>query len=102
MPRHSVVVLPWLKGPMQRFVLPNWLAITIGSRIFCWRALDAAELEHELTHVKQWKRYGPSFAIRYLLASRSASKAGGDRYRDNQFEREAVAAEEGARKRKSG
>lgn len=87
---------------MQRFVLPNWTAITIGSRIFAWRGLDKVELAHELAHVKQWKRYGPSFIVRYFLESRRASKSGGDRYFDNAFEKEATEAGEAARKREDG
>ena len=87
---------------MQKFVLPNWTAITIGSRIFSWRALDEVELAHELTHVKQWKRYGLGFIPRYYMASRAASKSGGDRYADNVFEKEAAEAGEKARKREGG
>ncbi len=100
-PGHRVVVVPWLKRPMQRFVLPNWTAITIGSRIFSWRNLDKIELAHELAHVKQWKRYGWGFIVRYFLASSRASRSGGDRYRDNAFEKEATAAGVEARKRES-
>jgi len=100
-PKHSVVVVPWLKRPMQRFVLKNWTAITIGSRIISWRALDTVELAHELAHVEQWKHYGLSFIARYFLESRRAATGGGDRYRDNKFEREAAEAGEKARKRES-
>jgi hypothetical protein len=89
-----VIVLPWLKRPMQRFVLPNWTAITIGSRIFAWRALDEFELAHELAHVDQWRRHGFGFIRRYFAASSAARKAGGDRYSDNAFEREAREAED--------
>jgi hypothetical protein len=96
---HSVIVMPWLKWPMQRFVLPNWTAITIGSRIFAWRKLDKIELAHELKHVEQWRRHGPAFVAMYLLASRAAAKAGGDRYADNRFEKEAVEAGEAERRR---
>lgn len=101
-PKHSVHVLPWLKGPMQRFVLKNWTAITIGSRIFAWRPLDTVELAHELTHVKQWKHYGLSFIVRYFMESRRAASGGGDRYLDNKFEKEAAEAGEKALKRESG
>jgi hypothetical protein len=83
---------------MQRFVLPNWVAITIGSRIFAWRKLDDIELAHELAHVKQWRQYGLTFIGRYYMASRAAAKAGLDRYRDNAFEKEAVEAEKNVRK----
>jgi hypothetical protein len=87
---------------MQRLVLPNWLAITIGRWIFAWRDLDVAELEHELTHVKQWSRYGLLFIPRYIRASREAARLGGDRYWDNPFEREAIEAALEAGKRGAG
>ena len=74
---------------MQRLVLPDWLAITVGPLIVAWRELDAAELAHELTHVRQWRRHGIAFIPRYLRASAAAAARGGDRYRDNEFEREA-------------
>ena len=96
---HSLIVVPWLKAPMQRFVLPNWTAITIGRRIFAWRDLDKIELAHELKHVEQWRRHGPAFVALYLLASRAAAKAGGDRYADNKYEKEAIEAGEAERKR---
>ena len=83
---------------MQRFVLPNWTAITIGSRIFAWRELDEYELAHELKHVEQWRRHGIRFIPRYMSASSAAKKAGGDRYRDNEFEREAMETEEKLRR----
>jgi hypothetical protein len=101
-PVHLLVVVPWLKRPLQRFVLPNWLAITIGKRIFSWRALDEVELAHELAHVRQWQRYGMRFIPRYVRASSRASRAGGDRYRDNAFEKEAERAAESLRKREGG
>lgn len=87
---------------MQRFVLPNWTAITIGHRIFSWRKLDDVELAHELKHVEQWKKLGLRFIPAYFMASFRASRSGGDRYRDNQFEREAAEAGERARNRESG
>jgi hypothetical protein len=77
----------------QRLIMPTWLAITIGHHVISWRPLDAAELAHELTHVKQWRANGPLFIPRYLLASRRAASAGKDRYRDNAFEAEAYAVE---------
>jgi hypothetical protein len=98
-PEHRVLVMPWLKRPMQRFVLPNWTAITIGKRIFSWRELDEVELAHEVQHVRQWKRYGLRFIPRYLAASRAASRGGGDRYADNAFEKEAMEAAEKVRNR---
>ena len=87
---------------MQRFVLRKWAAITIGRWIFAWRELNNVELAHELKHVEQWRRHGPAFIALYLLASRAAAKAGGDRYADNRFEKEAVAAAESERKRLLG
>ena len=45
MPPYKTVVLPWLRVLGERFVLPNWLAITIGPLIFSWRPLDPVELE---------------------------------------------------------
>ena len=98
-PRHRVFVVPWLRRPMRRAVLPNWLAITIGRWIFAWRPLDEAELAHELAHVRQWAHHGVRFIPRYLAASRTAARRGGDRYRDNAFEQEAVKAEQKARER---
>ena len=87
---------------MQRFVLPNWVAITIGHRIFCWRELDEVELAHELKHVEQWKELGMRFIPAYLRESNRASRAGGDRYWDNKFEREAAEAGERARSARAG
>jgi len=92
-PRHRIIVLPWIRGIMQRFVLPNWLAITLGPLIICWRPLEARELAHELAHVLQWRRHGLRYPWRYWRASEAAQAAGLDRYRDNAFEVEARAAE---------
>jgi hypothetical protein len=91
MTRHRVVTWPWLRR-LGRFVLRDWLAITIGSTVFAWRALSADELEHELAHVRQWRRYGPLFPVVYLAASLRARRGGGVWYRDNRFEVEARAA----------
>lgn len=94
-PRHRVVVLPWLRRPGGLF-LRDWLAITIGSTIFAWRALHDDELEHELEHVRQWRRHGIGFPIRYFGASLKARRAGKRWYHDNAFE---VAARSEAAKR---
>ena len=101
-PRYTLHVWPWLRAVGQRFVLKDWLAITIGSHIVAWRPLDEAELTHELTHVRQWQQHGALFIVRYLLASRAASGIGGDRYRDNEFEAEAHQAEASVRSRMTG
>jgi hypothetical protein len=96
LPRYRSIVIPWLRVPAQRFILPNWLAITIGPFIFSWRPLDEIELAHEVQHVRQWLRYGLGYVPRYFAASNAAVKAGGDRYWDNAFEIEARAAAEKA------
>ena len=96
-PLHRHLVIPWIRPLAQRFILPDWLAITIGRLIISWRPLDAVELAHELAHVRQWQRHGLLFIARYLAASRKAAKAGLDRYRENEFEIEARAAEEAVR-----
>lgn len=98
-PRHRVIVLPWLKRPAQRLILPDWLAITIFSTIFAWRPLDQVELAHELAHVRQWQRYGVRFIWLYMRASSRAEKTGLDRYRDNVFEIEARAVAEAVKAR---
>ena len=90
--KHRVHVLPWLRR-VGGVVLPNWLAITVGRDIFCWRALEPSELRHELQHVRQWRRYGAGFAVRYLAASASSLLSGDGWYRGNRFEVEAREAE---------
>ena len=97
MPRHRVIVLPWIKAIAQRLIMPNWLAITVGPLIFAWRELDAVELAHEVAHVRQWRQNGVLYVLRYFRASRLAAAAGLDRYWDNPFEIEARAAAEEVR-----
>lgn len=92
-PPHRVHVLRALQRP-GRVLLPNWLAITFGRDIWTWRALDERELRHELEHVRQWRRYGVTFAVRYLRASARSWRAGTGWYRGNAFEAAARAAEE--------
>ena len=99
MPPYHCIVIPWLKGPAQRLILPNWLAITIGPLIFSWRVLDPVELAHEVQHVRQWRREGLRYIPRYFAASDAAVKAGKDRYWDNAFEVEARDAADTVRKR---
>jgi len=85
-PRHRLHVHPWL-GPLgARLLLPDWLAITLGHHIVSWRPLSPAELAHELEHVRQWDRYGPAFAVRYLRASLRSWSAGTGWYAGNRFE----------------
>lgn len=85
---HRVHVWPWLRRPGGR-VLPNWLAITIGRRIFAWRLMTDAELAHEMAHVRQWERHGWRFPILYLAESVRARRSGRRWYHDNRFEIEA-------------
>jgi len=86
--KHSVHVIPWLRR-VGRVLLPNWLAITIGRHIFAWRALEPAELRHELQHVRQWSQYGAGFPLRYLGAAVRSLLTGGGWYQGNRFEAEA-------------
>ena len=95
---HRVVVLPWLRL-VGRFLVDNWLAITIGRTVFAWRALNDAELEHELEHVRQWRRYGPLFPVVYIAAALRARRAGKSWYRDNRFEEDARKAASSIKKR---
>lgn len=68
-------------------------AMTLGHVVV---ARDRSCLErtrgHERAHVRQYERWGPLFLPAYLLASLAASFRGRHYYRDNRFEREAVAA----------
>jgi hypothetical protein len=86
--RHRLHVWPWLRR-IGAAVLPDWLAISIGPRIFAWRKLTAAELEHELEHVRQWRRYGVAFPLVYLAESVRVRRSGKRWYVDNRFERAA-------------
>lgn len=91
MTAYRLHVWPWLRRP-GTLVLPDWLAITIGRRIFTWRALTGPELEHELEHARQWARHGFVFPIAYLAESLRVRRAGKRWYHDNRFERQARAA----------
>ena len=88
MTRHRVLVWPWLRR-IGSLVIPDWLAITLGHRIFAWREMTGPELDHELAHVRQWARHGLWFPLVYLLAALRARRAGRSWYRDNRFEVEA-------------
>ncbi len=88
MTEHRVHVWPWLRRPCS-LLLADWLAITVGRRIFAWRPMSEEELEHEVEHVRQWQRHGWTFPVRYAAASIRARRAGKRWYRDNRFEREA-------------
>ena len=97
-PRHRVRIWPWMK-PIGRLVLSNWLAFTAGRTIIAWRELNDAELEHELEHVRQWKRLGFRLPIAYLAESLRVGRRGGHWYRDNRFEADAQAAAAAVRRR---
>jgi hypothetical protein len=100
MARHRLHVWPWLRI-VGRLMLKDWLAITIGRDIYAWRTLGVVELAHELAHVDQWRRHGAWFAVRYLLASLGARRAGGRWYHDNPYEVEARAAASAAERRQT-
>lgn len=85
---HRIVVLPWLRW-LGSLAINDWLAVTIGGTILTWRRLTDAELEHELEHVRQWRRHGVGFPIAYLTDSLRARRAGGRWYHDNRFEEDA-------------
>ena len=72
---HRLHVVPWLRR-VGALVLTDWLAITIGSRIFAWRKLNDAELAHELAHVRQWSRHGVAFPLIYFAHSLRAASRG--------------------------
>jgi hypothetical protein len=95
---HRVVIWPWLRRP-GTLLMHNWLAITIGGTIFAWRALGDEELEHELEHVRQWRRHGLLFPLAYFGASLNARRSGKHWYQDNRFEADARSA--AARRRSS-
>ncbi len=99
---YRLIVQTWLRPIGQRFILKNWLAITIARWIFAWRPLDDAELAHELCHVRQWHAHGfLGYIAAYTRESSRAKKATQDRYRDNRFEVEARAAEDVVRRREA-
>jgi hypothetical protein len=94
---HSVLRRP------GGLIFPNWLAITLGGHIWSWRPLDPAELAHEAKHAEQWRRLGWRYPFSYWASSLRALWAGGNWYRDNEFEREArAAADEAALRGRAG
>ena len=96
--RYRQHIHPSLRRP-GKLLLRNWLAITLGRHIWSWRALDAAELAHELAHVEQWARHGWRYPFRYWWASVTALRARGSWYWDNEFELAARAAADEVRAR---
>ena len=78
-------------------------AMTLGHVVL---GRDAGCLErtrdHERVHVRQCERWGLLFLPVYALASVVAAARGGHYYRDNRFEREAVAVAEAAARLRRG
>jgi CBS domain containing-hemolysin-like protein len=73
-------------------------AITLGHVVVGVSAAAlAATRAHERAHVRQFERWGVLMVVLYPLAGLLAWMRGGHPYRDNRFEREARAAEAGAR-----
>lgn len=72
------------------------LALTLGHTILgqTSAALDVSR-SHEHVHVRQYERWGPFMLPAYFLASLHAWLCGKHFYRDNPFEIEAYAADEG-------
>lgn len=77
------------RGPLARAGIA---AITLGHVIVAasQQELDRCRM-HERVHVEQCERWGPLFLPAYAAASLWARLCGRDPYRDNRFEREAVA-----------
>ena len=73
-------------------------AMTLGHVVL---GRDAGCLErtraHERAHVRQCETWGPLFVPAYLIASIVVAALGRHYYRDNRFEREAVAAADSPR-----
>ena len=67
-------------------------AMTFGSTIVARRSLDAATVAHELTHVEQYRRYGPLYLALYLLGATWGLIRHRDSYHGNPFEARAVQA----------
>lgn len=67
-------------------------AMTLGHVVVA-RDIDCLERTraHERAHVRQYERWGPLFLPAYLGASLMALVRGQHYYRDNHFEKEAVA-----------
>ncbi|HEU4363967.1 MAG TPA: hypothetical protein VFT13_00735 [Candidatus Krumholzibacteria bacterium] len=78
-------------------------AMTLGHVVL---GRDAGALErtrvHERAHVRQCERWGVLFIPAYALASALAAARGRHYYRDNCFEREAVAAADAATRVRRG
>jgi hypothetical protein len=89
---HGGSVAWWLK----RYPFVRVDALCIGCVVL---ACDELTLQrcwaHEMVHVKQAMRWGLLFPLLYLGSSAWAVLHGRDAYRDNVFEQQAFAAEQG-------
>ena len=69
-----------------------FVAITLGHVVLAASDAAMAELrEHERVHVAQYEAWGPLFVPAYLGSSAWQWLCGRDPYRDNHFERSALA-----------
>lgn len=84
-------LVPWIGGVLARMSAPA-AAVTLGRTIVVnpATALTPELVEHELTHVRQW-RADPLFPVRYTLATLRHG------YHDNPYEVEARRAAEACR-----
>jgi len=64
----------------------RYRAITFGHVVLSVDELDLPTLRHELSHVRQYERWGPFFIPAYVLEALRAIGRGGHAYRDNAFE----------------
>jgi len=80
------------RGPLAR---ARVAAVTLGHVVLAPNPLVLDQSRaHERTHVRQCERWGPLFLPAYAAASIWAMLRGRDPYRDNLFEREAMAVSE--------
>lgn len=72
-PRRSIDGVTVVEDPrfgrLFRLVPNRPSAMTFGSTVVARRRLDASLAAHELTHVAQYRRFGPFFAAVYLLGA---------------------------------
>ena len=86
--KHRVHVVPWLRRPAACCSRSGWRSPSAATSSL-WRDLKPVELEHELAHVRQWRRHGAAFPLVYASASLRSALGGGGWYRGNRFEVEA-------------
>ena len=80
-----------------RFVPNHPRAMTFGSTVVARERLDDAVVVHELTHVAQYRRFGPLYLPLYLLGAAWGRLRHGHSYLGNPFEVEAMQAAERSR-----